>query len=48
MELRHASDAVGSKMSVMEVETLERSLKLLTVKGTLIQSAIIWTNSKNR
>ena len=33
-------------MNDMEVETLERSLKMLTVKGTLIYSTFIGTKRK--
>jgi hypothetical protein len=35
MKQRHTNDVVGGEMNDMEVETLERSLKMLTVKGTL-------------
>jgi hypothetical protein len=37
MELRHTSDVGGGGGKWMtEIETLERSLEMLTVKGTLV------------
>ena len=36
MVLCHTSDVVAGEMNDMEVETLERSLKLFAVKGIFI------------